>query len=734
MSYKAQIQYQTWPPSPPNLTADAVKPRKNLHFVTNPTSNCLCYPSSLSFSPFPLTSRPPLNHPPLLQPLHDSSHDLLVEDLENSTENHKNLENLIKFGQIARGDLSRRIYIQDPPWISALFLKGLYKTVNRELRIEFEDIEKREYNLLRRRQIRDETEAWERMVEEYKGLVKEMCQRKLAPNLPYVKGLFLGWFEPLKEAIEREQKLPRSKKQKAAFAPHVELLPADKMAVIVMHKMMGLVTVGHDDGCVPVVQAAVQIGMAIEQEVRIHNFLEKTKKYKRSRTMVETQEGLSKDKEMLRKRLNSLIRRRRLIEVQNLVKSEEFKPWGRDTQAKLGCCLLELLTETAYVQPPVDQSVDTPPDVRPAFRHKFKTLSKDQGQNRSKKYGVIECDPLILMGLDRSAKHMLIPYFPMLVPPRKWKGYGKGGHLFLPSYVMRTHGSKQQQNALKNVPAKQMQKVFEALNTLGITKWRVNRRVFDVIESIWEMGGNIAGLVDREDIPTPEKPASEDSAEIREWRWSVRKARKINRERHAQRCDTELKLSVARKLKDEQGFYYPHNLDFRGRAYPMHPHLTHLSSDLCRGILEFAEGRPLGKSGLRWLRIHLANLYSGGVEKLSHDGRLAFVEDHLDDIIDSAENPINGNRWWLTAEDPFQFLAACFNLSEALKSSAPHTLISHLPIHQDGSCNGLQHYAALGRNRVGFLVHICVSCVNSLSLYGSMCKISIYLQKSSLLL
>lgn len=133
---------------------------------------------------------------------------------------------------------------------------------------------------------------------------------------------------------------------------------------------------------------------------------------------------------------------------------------------------------------------------------------------------------------------------------------------------------------------------------------------------------------------------------------------------------------------DEEGFYYPHNLDFRGRAYPMHPHLNHLSSDLCRGILEFAEGRPLGKSGLHWLKIHLANLYSGGVEKLSHDGRLAFVDNHLDDIFDSADNPVHGNQWWLTAEDPFQFLAACINLSEALRSSSPHTIISHLPIHQ----------------------------------------------------
>lgn len=135
-------------------------------------------------------------------------------------------------------------------------------------------------------------------------------------------------------------------------------------------------------------------------------------------------------------------------------------------------------------------------------------------------------------------------------------------------------------------------------------------------------------------------------------------------------------------MKDEEGFYYPHNLDFRGRAYPMHPHLNHLGSDLCRGILEFAEGRFLGKSGLQWLKIHLANLYAGGVDKLSYEGRLAFTENHFEDIFDSADKPLEGRRWWLKAEDPLQCLAVCITLTEALRSSSPETFISHIPVHQ----------------------------------------------------
>jgi len=78
-------------------------------------------------------------------------------------------------------------------------------------------------------------------------------------------------------------------------------------------------------------------------------------------------------------------------------------------------------------------------------------------------------------------------------------------------------------------------------------------------------------------------------------------------------------------MKDEECFYYPHNLDFRGSAYPMHLYLNHLGSDMCRGLLEFVEGRPLAKTGLYWLKIHLANLYGGGVDKYYFEGRLTFV-------------------------------------------------------------------------------------------------------------
>jgi len=41
---------------------------------------------------------------------------------------------------------------------------------------------------------------------------------------------------------------------------------------------------------------------------------------------------------------------------------------------------------------------------------------------------------------------------------------------------------------------------FQALNTLGSTKWRVNKRVLSIVDRIWSSGGRLADLVDRTDV------------------------------------------------------------------------------------------------------------------------------------------------------------------------------------------------------------------------------------------
>ncbi len=92
-------------------------------------------------------------------------------------------------------------------------------------------------------------------------------------------------------------------------------------------------------------------------------------------------------------------------------------------------------------------------------------------------------------------------------------------------------------------------------------------------------------------------------------------------------CDFQLKLSVARAFKDVDAFYFPHNLDFRGRVYPIAPHLNHMGHDICRGLLLFSKAEPIGPDGLYWLKIHLANQM--GQDKLSFQDRVAYVDQNI---------------------------------------------------------------------------------------------------------
>lgn len=66
----------------------------------------------------------------------------------------------------------------------------------------------------------------------------------------------------------------------------------------------------------------------------------------------------------------------------------------------------------------------------------------------------------------------------------------------------------------------------------------------------------------------------------------------------------------------------------------------------------------------------------------------------------STHSPLT-SMFWRDAESPFQFLGAAMELVDALESPNPELFESFIPVHQDGSCNGLQHYAALGRDAFG---------------------------------
>ncbi|EGG00664.1 uncharacterized protein MELLADRAFT_50335 [Melampsora larici-populina 98AG31] len=383
----------------------------------------------------------------------------------------------------------------------------------------------------------------------------------------------------------------------------------------------------------------------------------------------------------------------------------EHTDWTINQRAKVGAMLMKGLLQTAKItrsQVMPDGSIYK--EEQPAF---YQTTQYFDG----KRVGVTKLNEAVAERLDRDPANVTLHprYLPMISPPLPWTSPKNGAYLVHAAPFMRTKDSPEQHlHVMEAHRLNGLDDIFQALDKLGQTAWAINRPVFDVMAVVWNSGKELAGIpvrdphlnLDVSDLQSellkndPLEDGSQESPRMEGERKEIyRSLLATRRSAYGQRCSVNYQLEIARAYLNET-FYFPHNVDFRGRAYPLPANLNHIGDDISRGLLTFAERKELGERGLFWLKVHLAN--KAGYDKASLDERLAFTEGHLKDINDSADHPLDGPGWWLKSEDPWQTLAACIELTEALRSDDPTKYKSRLPVHQDGSCNGLQHYAALG--------------------------------------
>uniref|UniRef100_A0AAY4CE82 DNA-directed RNA polymerase n=1 Tax=Denticeps clupeoides TaxID=299321 RepID=A0AAY4CE82_9TELE len=375
--------------------------------------------------------------------------------------------------------------------------------------------------------------------------------------------------------------------------------------------------------------------------------------------------------------------------------------WPHVLVVQLGTFFVDLMVRELKVQ----NDILSPNEERkliPVLYHMYTFRSNRQ-------VGFIKPHPVLTQMLSGAMETKLTfdsYVMPMLCPPVPWTSPQFGAYLLTPTKLMRTvEGAIQHQLLLEKCQEHELHAVLDSLNQLGNCAWKINQRLLDMIISIFNEKGN-----EKLDIPPPVTEAPEiprfkyndqsyTSTEKAHLKREAVKAKKKVAEMHSLRMDALYKLSIANHMRDKV-FWFPHNMDFRGRTYPCPPYFNHLGSDVTRAILLFAEGKPLGPHGLDWLKIHLVAL-TGLKKRSSLAGRLEYANSIMEDILDSADNPLTGRKWWINADEPWQTLACCMEIADATRSPDPTVFISHFPVHQDGSCNGLQHYAALGRDVIG---------------------------------
>jgi DNA-directed RNA polymerase len=190
----------------------------------------------------------------------------------------------------------------------------------------------------------------------------------------------------------------------------------------------------------------------------------------------------------------------------------------------------------------------------------------------------------------------------MIYKPMTWKNYRIGCY-----YLRQTPFSKIPIDHVKTCKLYEhndISRVIKCLDLLGEVKWRINQKVLDVIEYIWSTGGGVGEIPQRYNDRVISRNIIRETKDYTD-KLQLLKESQHNRELHSLRCDFMIKLTIARNFAKCKEIYFPHNIDYRGRAYPISPHLNHIGNDLCRGLLEYSEKKPLGKEGLNWLKVNI---------------------------------------------------------------------------------------------------------------------------------
>lgn len=319
-------------------------------------------------------------------------------------------------------------------------------------------------------------------------------------------------------------------------------------------------------------------------------------------------------------------------------------------------------------------------------------------------------------------------WLPMVEPPAPWSAPTGGGYKgdTLPSLPLVKRASADYLGAV--LPAHPMPEVYAAINALQNTAWRINPRVYEVMRALWDNGRSVGGLPQSEDDPLPPKPVDIETNEEarRAWRRKAAATHLGNAALRSVRVQAFKLMNLAQKFAKVEKFYFPYQLDFRGRLYTIPTFLTPQGSDLSRSLLLFADGCPiLDANGAYWLGVYGANLF--GKDKVTFEERLAWVESQRENILAVAADPL-ACQWWQEADEPWQFLAWCFEWAGWLQQGPG--FVTHFPVCLDGTNNGLQILSMLTRDELAARATNVTPSPSPADIYGEVAKRVVQLMQS----
>ena len=310
-------------------------------------------------------------------------------------------------------------------------------------------------------------------------------------------------------------------------------------------------------------------------------------------------------------------------------------------------------------------------------------------------------------------------YLPMVETPLDWKKPANGGYgmIFHRNRPLIKHRTK---NYMKTLESVGMPNVYSAINALQRTAYRINEPILDVVQHCWDNGLNIEGIPSNGELLLPTKPKDIDTNQEsrRQWRKDAARAHFENERHQSKRLQIAKILYLADRFKGQR-IWYPRQLDFRGREYPIPYYLQPQGPDISKSLLLFDQSKPIrDDSDAAWLAIHVANTY--GNDKLPFADRIKWVKDNDEWIRSIGQYPKDITDW-ASADKPLQFLAACMEWGQFRRAGFGYE--SRLPVSMDATTQGLQIYSLLLRDPVGGMATNCLPREAPNDIYGQVADV-----------
>ena len=241
-----------------------------------------------------------------------------------------------------------------------------------------------------------------------------------------------------------------------------------------------------------------------------------------------------------------------------------------------------------------------------------------------------------------------------------------------------------------------MPEVYDAVNIIQNTPWKVNKKVLDVVNMVEKLNNTPIDDIPQMEPLKPEDYAGETEEELKAWKKTAAGIYRREKARQSRRLSLSFIVNQANKFSQFKAIWFPYNMDWRGRVYAV-PMFNPQGNDMQKGLLTLAVGKPIGADGFKWLKVHGANC--AGVDKVTFEERIKWVEDNHDNIMATAKAPMDSIEWWGKLDSPFCFLAFCFEYAGVMHHGLSYSC--SLPIAFDGSCSGIQHFSAMLRDHIG---------------------------------